>query len=83
MKKSNIRVFGEISIAHVEKRGLFSYAVVRDFDKKVLAKSFSFRKYRYDPSRTMYTGEYYATGDYILVADTVNGNKEIYRWHRS
>lgn len=45
MNKSNIRVFGEISIAHVEKRGLFSYAVVRDFDKKVLAKSFSFRKY--------------------------------------
>lgn len=40
MNKSNIRVFGEISIAHVEKRGLFSYAVVRDFDKKVLAKSF-------------------------------------------
>lgn len=34
MNKSNIRVFGEISIAHVEKRGLFSYAVVRDFDKK-------------------------------------------------
>ena len=29
------------------------------------------------------TGKYYATGDYILVADTVNGNKEIYRWHRS
>ena len=23
MKKSNIRVFGEYSIAHVEKRGLF------------------------------------------------------------
>ena len=77
MKKSNIRVFGEISIAHVEKRGLFSYAVVRDFDKKVLAKSFSFRKYINDTIRTMYTGEYYATGDYILVADTVNGNKEI------
>lgn len=42
-----------------------------------------FLKYRYDTIRTMYTGEYYATGDYILVADTVNGNKEIYRWHRS
>ena len=81
MKKSNIRVFGEISIAHVEKRSLFSYAVVRDFDKKVLAKSFSFRKYINDTIRTMYTGEYYATGDYILVADTVKGNKEIYRWH--
>ncbi len=81
MKKPNIRVFGEISIAHVEKRGLFSYAVVRDLDKKVLAKSFSFRKYRYDTIRTMYTGKYYATGDYILVADTVNGSKEIYRWH--
>lgn len=81
MKKSNIRVFREISIAHVEKRGLFSYVVVRDFDKKVLAKSFSFRKYINDTIRTMYTGECYATGDYILVADTVNGNKEIYRWH--
>ena len=43
--------------------------------------SFSFRKYMNDTIRTMYTGEYYATGDYILVADTVNGNKEIYRWH--
>ena len=29
----------------------------------------------------MYTGKHYATGDFILVADTVNGNKEIYRWH--
>lgn len=40
MKKSNIRVFGEISIAHVEKRGLFSYAVVRDFDKRYLPNLF-------------------------------------------
>ena len=63
MKKSNIRVFGETSISHVEKRGLFSYAVVRDYDKKVLAKSFSFRKYMNDTIRTMYTGEHYATGD--------------------
>ena len=37
MKKSNIRVFGETSVAHVEKRGLFSYVVVRDCDKKVIA----------------------------------------------
>ena len=81
MKKSNIRAFGEISVAHVEKRGLFSYVIVRDCDKKVLAKSFSFRKYMNDTIRTMYTGEYYATGDFILVADTVNGSKEIYRWH--
>lgn len=81
MKKSNIKVFGENSIAHVEKRGLFSYAIVRNCDKKVLAKSFSFRKYINDTIRTMYTGEHYATGDYILVADAVNGNKEIYRWH--
>ena len=96
MKKSNIRVFGEYSIAHVEKRGLFSYVVVRDLDKKVIAKSFSFREYinendfaitfsfrEYinDTIRTMYTGKHYATGDFILVADTVNGNKEIYRWH--
>ena len=43
MKKSNIRVFGEISIAHVEKRGLFSYAVVRDFDKKAASFSFGIR----------------------------------------
>ena len=69
MKKSNIRVFGETSIAHVEKRGLFSYVVVRDCDKKVIAKSFSFRKYINDTIRTMYTGEYYATGDFILIAD--------------
>lgn len=81
MKKSNIRVFGGYSIAHVEKRGLFSYVVVRDLDKKVIAKSFSFRKYINDTIRTMYTGKHYATGDFILVADTVNGNKEIYRWH--
>ncbi len=72
MKKSNIRVFGEISIAHVEKRGLFSYVVVRDFDKKVLAKSFSFRKYINDTIRTMYTGECYATGDYICEIAEIN-----------
>mgnify|MGYP004690332835 CR=1 FL=1 len=66
MKKPNIRVFGEISIAHVEKRGLFSYAVVRDFDKKVLAKSFSFRKYINDTIRTMYTGELFPSIPYRM-----------------
>lgn len=49
--------------------------------KVIKNKSFSFRKYINDTIRTMYTGEYYTTGDYILVADTVNGDKEIYRWH--
>ena len=57
MKKPNIRVFGEISIAHVEKRGLFSYAVVRDFDKKVLAKSFSFRILSGNPRQFNYRDE--------------------------
>jgi hypothetical protein len=28
----------------------------------------------------MYEGMEYATGDFILIADTVHGEKEIYRW---
>ena len=80
MKKNEINIFGEASIAHVEKRGLFSYIVVRDCDGVVLAKSFSFRKYMNDTIRTMYTGSNYGTGDFILQADIINGTKEIYRW---
>ena len=53
---------------------------MRDCDGVILAKSFSFRKYMNDTIRTMYTGFNYGTGDFILVADTVNGSKEIYRW---
>lgn len=80
MKKNDIKIFGEASNGHIEKRGLFSYVVVRDCDGIILAKSFSFRKYMNDTIRTMYTGFNYGTGDFILVADTVNGSKEIYRW---
>ena len=80
MKKNDIKIFGEASNSHVEKSGLFSYAVVRDCDGKILAKSFKFRKYINDTIRTMYTGFNYRTGDFILCADTVNGTKEIYRW---
>jgi hypothetical protein len=80
MKKKDINIFGEASISHVEKKGLFSYAVIRDCDGKILAKSFKFRKYIIDAIRTMYTGLNYGTGDFILQADTINGSKEIYRW---
>lgn len=80
MKKNDIRIFGEASNGHIEKRGLFSYVAVRNCDGKSLAKSFSFRKYMNDAIRTMYTGSHYGTGDFILVADTINGVKEIYRW---
>lgn len=80
MKKNNIKIFGEASLSHIEKRGLFSYAVVRDCDGKILVKSFKFKKYINDTVRTMYTGINYASGDFILCADTVDGTKEIYRW---
>lgn len=80
MKKNDIKIFGEASNGHIEKRGLFTYVAVRDCDGTVLAKSFSFRKYMNDTIRTMYTGLNYGTGDFILVADTANGSKEIYKW---
>ena len=80
MKKNDIKIFGEASNGHIEKRGLFTYVAVRDCDRAILAKSFSFRKYMNDTIRTMYTGLNHGTGDFILVADTVNGSKEIYRW---
>ena len=80
MKKNDIKIFGEASVGHIEKRGFFSYVAVRDCDKAVLAKSFSFRKYMNDTIRTMYTGFHYGTGDFVLVADTVNGTKEIYKY---
>lgn len=80
MEKNKITIFGEDSISHVEKRGLFSYAIIRNCDKAILAKSFKFKKYLNCTIRTMYTGEKYGIGDFILVADTINGTKEIYRW---
>lgn len=80
MNKNNIKIFGETSNGHIERRGLFSYVAIRDCDGAILAKSFSFRKYMNDIIRTMYTGFNYGTGDFILQADTVNGLKEIYRW---
>ena len=64
----------------LKKRGLFSYAIIRNCDKAILAKSFKFKKYLNWTIRTMYTGEKYGIGDFILVADTINGTKEIYRW---
>ena len=81
MKKNEIKIFGEASLGRIEKRGLFSYVAVRDCDNKIVAKSFSFRKYMNDTIRTMYTGINYGSGDFILVADTVDGTKEIYRWN--
>lgn len=63
-----------------EKLAALNKATEKLFEK-VSENYISSRKYINDTIRTMYTGEYYATGDYILVADTVNGNKEIYRWH--
>lgn len=80
MRKDHINIFGEKSIGHIERKGLFSYVAIRDCDNKTLAKSFSFRKYMNDTIVTMYTGVSHGTGDYILYADTVSGMKEIYRW---
>lgn len=80
MNKSEINIFGEKSISHVEKRGLFRYVVVRDCDGKILAESFSFRNYMGCTIRTMYEGFEFATGDFILTADTKFGSKIIYRW---
>lgn len=80
MKKSDIKIFGEASIGHIERRGLFSYVAIRDCDKVILAKSFLFKKYIHDVIQTMYTGFNYGTGDFILKAETIKGSKEIYRW---
>ena len=69
MCKSEVTVFGEQSNAHVERKGLFTYAVVRDLDGVILCKGFRFRKYRGDIIRTLYTGEAYGTGDFVLRSD--------------
>ena len=59
-------LFGEKSYAEVRCSGLGSYLVVRDVDRRVLAKGLKFKKYRGQTIRTMYTGESYGTGDWIL-----------------
>ena len=39
MKKNDIKIFGEASVGHIEKRGFFSYVAVRDCDKAALNSS--------------------------------------------
>lgn len=80
LKKSEINLFGEKSIAHIRMYGE-SYAVIRDCDSKILAMSEGWERYKDCSIRTMYTGAEYATGDYILVADTVNGSEQFYTFH--
>jgi len=69
MRKSEIDIFGEDSIAYVKKIGFMKYAVIREKDNQILATGFQFRKYIGDIIRTMYTGLYKATGDYVLKSD--------------
>lgn len=69
VEKSQIRVFGENSRSSVIQF-LFTWAIQRDSDGLILASSKSFEKYKGDVIRTMYTGLEYASGDYILEADT-------------
>lgn len=76
-----LNLFGERGRSHIEKRG-HTYVVVRDIDGEILVKSHTFKKYKDCTIRMMYTGVAYGTGDYILVADTEDGSKEIYRWYR-
>jgi hypothetical protein len=52
-----------------------SYSIVRECDNKILATSDLFEKYKGQIIRTMYTGERYGTGEYIL--EDENG-KRIY-----
>lgn len=80
LKKSEINIFGEDSLAHVDMYGE-SYAVIRDYDHKILAMSQGWERFMGCTVRTMYTGAEYATGDYILVADTVNGPEQFYTFH--
>ena len=82
MMRNEINVFGEESLGRVVKLGknYIKYAVRRNSDNVILAVSDTFKNYVGCDVRTMYTGSQYATGDFILVADTENGSKEIYRW---
>lgn len=77
LKKSEINIFGENSLAHIAKHGE-SYAIIRDCDNQILAISPEWKRFIDCTIRTMYTGTEHATGDYILVADTVDGSEMFY-----
>lgn len=66
--KCNITVFGEASVASVYKFRT-TYVCIRDFDGIVLAWGPELKGYIGDIIRTMYTGEIFATGDFILESD--------------
>jgi hypothetical protein len=80
MRREDITIFGKESISHVEKTGLFSYAVVRNCDRKHILFSRKLKKFLNDDIFMTYTGMEYGTGDFVLLAETVNGSVEIYRW---
>ena len=80
MKKSEVKLFGEESIAHVEEFG-DDYAIFRDCDRKILAISRGFEIYLGCTIRTVYTGEEYGTGEIVLQADTSKGTETIYYFH--
>ena len=69
MRKSEVNIFGDYSVARVRKNNPFSYSVIRECDNVELARGYKFKHYRYDIIRTMYTGKDYGTGDIILVSD--------------
>jgi hypothetical protein len=68
MRKCDIDIFGEDSLAIVEHDVDNKYRVVRLCDNEVLVVGY-FEKYNGCIVRTMYTGEKYATGDYVLEVD--------------
>lgn len=81
--KEDINIFGEKSIAYVEKLVGGIYAIIRNDGFVIATPEESEIKEYYEnrcPIRTMYTGSKYGTGDFILVADTIDGPKEIHRW---
>jgi len=69
MRKKDIDVFGEASVAEVLPLHNMVYAVVRCSDNAVLAKAPRFKKYVGDIVRTMYTGNWTGKGDVVLESD--------------
>jgi hypothetical protein len=80
LSKSEVNIFGEDSLSHVESYGE-TFIIVRNCDHKILAMSKRFELNKNDTIRTMYTGEKHGTGDIILQADTPKGTETIYMFH--
>lgn len=68
ISKEKISVFGEDSIALI-RYCRNNYVCMREKDGLILAIGKELKGYIDDIIRTMYTGEKYGTGDFILVGD--------------